>query len=468
LLFFNTVLVAQSITWQKSYNSVYNRNDFAEDVCQADSGNFFVVGSVKTYPGNYGLIYLFKIDKYGDTLWTRFVGDSINGGSFGKAITSSGDGGCVITGWQGYYTYAIKYNSNGYVVWEKLFGGAIEQTYDIMKTDDGNFIGCGRKSFDFGLIFKIDSFGNLLWQKQYSAGYSKTFRKVVPAIDNGYVLIGTIRNSQIDTPRGLITKIDTGGNIIWEKNFIEITGTSIFDIDTTNNQYLICGPTDDTNYNSKIFFKRFNINGEEIYNKLFTANDEEFYPQIKSINRNLYLMSIIRDTFTTTLQNYTKIIFTDSVGNILKQKNYFSSDDLEIISLKVIDNNSFMLVGSVDELSTIWADAYLIKTDTTLVAIPIKINSNNINIPDKFSIYNYPNPFNTNTEIHFEIYKNSRIKIVMYDITGKEVQELVNNDLKVGIYETNFNAGNLASGVYFITLYANNIKQITKKIVLLK
>jgi tetratricopeptide (TPR) repeat protein len=96
------------------------------------------------------------------------------------------------------------------------------------------------------------------------------------------------------------------------------------------------------------------------------------------------------------------------------------------------------------------------------------------NLPTVFRIsQNYPNPFNPVTKINYDLPKDSKVKIVIYDILGREVKRLVNNELKTaGSYIVDFNASNYASGVYFYRIEAeepNGNKFVdSKKMVLLK
>jgi len=96
------------------------------------------------------------------------------------------------------------------------------------------------------------------------------------------------------------------------------------------------------------------------------------------------------------------------------------------------------------------------------------------NIPLVFRLsQNYPNPFNPVTKINYDLPKDSKVKIVIYDILGREVKRLVNNELKTaGSYIVDFNASNYASGVYFYRIEAeepNGNKFVdSKKMVLLK
>jgi photosystem II stability/assembly factor-like uncharacterized protein len=89
-------------------------------------------------------------------------------------------------------------------------------------------------------------------------------------------------------------------------------------------------------------------------------------------------------------------------------------------------------------------------------------------IPYSFSLFqNYPNPFNPTTKIKFEIAKAGDVKIVVYDVSGREVQTLVDDALKPDTYETVFNGAMLTSGIYFCRLSAGDFIQ-TRRMVMIK
>ncbi|MCX6157088.1 MAG: T9SS type A sorting domain-containing protein [Ignavibacteriae bacterium] len=95
-----------------------------------------------------------------------------------------------------------------------------------------------------------------------------------------------------------------------------------------------------------------------------------------------------------------------------------------------------------------------------------------IGAPKKFTLsQNYPNPFNPSTKIDYEIPADSKVNIVIYDISGKEVQQIVNEYHKAGYYTAQFNASQLSSGTYFYKLSVNNTtgtEVLTKKMTLIK
>lgn len=89
--------------------------------------------------------------------------------------------------------------------------------------------------------------------------------------------------------------------------------------------------------------------------------------------------------------------------------------------------------------------------------------------PVHFSLgQNYPNPFNPVTRIDFTLAKNSDVKMLVFDVLGRQVEELVNGKLPEGNHTVEFEANNLSSGMYFYSFYLNGSLVDTKKMILLK
>jgi hypothetical protein len=90
-------------------------------------------------------------------------------------------------------------------------------------------------------------------------------------------------------------------------------------------------------------------------------------------------------------------------------------------------------------------------------------------LPMKFSLsQNYPNPFNPNTKINFSVLKEADIRIVVYDVLGREIRMLINAKYKSGSYTAELNGGELASGLYFYSMYIDGVLFETKKMILMK
>ncbi len=99
--------------------------------------------------------------------------------------------------------------------------------------------------------------------------------------------------------------------------------------------------------------------------------------------------------------------------------------------------------------------------------IPLAIAENfNNTIPGSYSLHqNYPNPFIQETNIKFNIAQLTDVKIVVYDITGREIKTLVNEILTPGMYVASFDGSLLKSGVYFYKITAGGYSE-TKRMML--
>jgi len=130
------------------------------------------------------------------------------------------------------------------------------------------------------------------------------------------------------------------------------------------------------------------------------------------------------------------------------------------------------IVGYLDSLAGAVING-IVYGDTSMTGVK-KISSS---VPEKFSLYqNYPNPFNPITKIKFDLPKSNltlseakglNVQLKVYDILGREVATLVNEQLKPGTYEVEWVASNHPSGVYFYTLTTADYT-ITKRMVLVK
>jgi hypothetical protein len=98
----------------------------------------------------------------------------------------------------------------------------------------------------------------------------------------------------------------------------------------------------------------------------------------------------------------------------------------------------------------------------------LSVNNPTNFLPVEFNLsQNYPNPFNPVTTIKYSVPKTSHITLVIYDLLGREIKTLINEEKYSGNYTVKFDGTNLSSGVYFYVMKANNFVE-TKKLVLLK
>lgn len=278
-----------NIIWEKSYG--YAGHDHAYSLIQTNDGGYFMTGFLDVTAsggeGNsrnstsfrrhgIGEFWCHKLDASGNVQWRRYFGGANNDRSYD--VVQANDGGYVVTGFSesndfditnnhGSYDYwVIKLDSEGNLLWEKSFGGSeVDQSRAIIKTSDNSYIIAGNSfstdgditsnlgSSDFWLI-KINDLGNLIWSKNYGGSdfdYATSIRKS----SNGYVVAGYSQstNNHLNSNHGnndfWVMKIDHHGSLLWQKNF----GGSGFDlamdaIETLDNHIIIVGETESNDY----------------------------------------------------------------------------------------------------------------------------------------------------------------------------------------------------------------------------
>lgn len=151
--------------------------------------------------------------------------------------------------------------------------------------------------------------------------------------------------------------------------------------------------------------------------------------------------------------------FNVTTSDTLKaENNYWGTTILDSVEAHIWHKPDISTIGFVD---------YLPYRFTTL-------NENNSKIiPVDCKLFDaYPNPFNPITKIKYQVgadvrSQESEVRIVVFDILGKEVKTLINQNQKPGVYEVSFDGSKLSSGIYFYRLTAGNFSE-TKKLVLLK
>lgn len=210
--------------------------------------------------------------------------------------------------------------------------------------------------------------------------------------------------------------------------------------------------------NSLSYLKNFN--GTAFVNYLI--------PTIGNYPYGIYLNDFNKDGKTDIA---TAFLNTSSIDINL---NTSSSPPFNTISYSNFFGVSTNLAGA-DYDSDGDIDLAVINHNSNSVSIYKNTDSNTINIkkldeiiPKDFVLHqNYPNPFNPSTKINISIPKNTNLKLSVFDITGKEVKTLLNQQVTPGNYQVTWDAGNAAGGVYFFRLTTNEYSD-TKKMLLIR
>lgn len=196
-----------------------------------------------------------------------------------------------------------------------------------------------------------------------------------------------------------------------------------------------------------------------------STNNGGSWTQTSLNNANIYGLTVSgANLFAATGANLTAGRWNSAMGGVFLSTNngvtwLDKSQGLNINNLLVapiLVANNYIFAGTNE---SVWRRSY---------AEIIGIKNISSEIPSSYSLHqNYPNPFNPSTFIKFDVAKSSFVILKIYDALGREVAVIVNEDLKPGTYEADWNASNYPSGVYFYKLLTDGFSE-TKKMLLVK
>ena len=219
-----------------------------------------------------------------------------------------------------------------------------------------------------------------------------------------------------------------------------------------------------------LFIQRFDLLGNKLWsNNLLVSDVISSKGDVglleSEMNSNILIWSdrrIPSGLYAQRIDKFGTKVWGDSgraISNLSPGTNAIISDG----------NNGAIAIWADDEpLNGIFAQQ--ISKNGNLGEVLTSINDdNNINTnPNSFKLFqNYPNPFNPSTTIKYAVGSMQFVTLKVYDILGREISMLVNQEKQAGNYEVNWNAANMPSGVYIYTLRVNGYTN-SKKMLLLK
>lgn len=238
-----------TLIWQNTLGG--SANDIAYAISQTTDGGFIVAGLTYSndsdVTNNHGLddYWVVKLDTGGNLSWQNTFGGS--GRDEAYSVEQTTDGGYIVAGFTGSNDsdvtgnhgltdyWILKLDSAGNLSWQKTYGGPKdEEAHAVQQTTDGGYIIAGytfsnaddvsgnHGGSDFWIV-KIDSAGILGWQKTLGGSSFDEGNSIEQTLDGGYVTAGntTSNNGDVTLYHGAVdywvTKQDSAGNLIWQK-----------------------------------------------------------------------------------------------------------------------------------------------------------------------------------------------------------------------------------------------------------
>jgi hypothetical protein len=413
--------------------------------------SFSNIGGDKTQPNQGGKdFWIVKIDAAGTKQWDATFGGLDNEALFDLQQTTDGGyimGGPSETGISGDKTqpsqgkrdfWVVKTDANGVKEWDHSYGGNDDDYLkSLRQTSDGGYILGGSSQSDITgdktapnmgkgdyWIVKIDAAGTKQWDLTYGGSGDEDLKSVFETTDGGYIMGGSSlsgasgnksQDSQGDEDYWIV-KTDVNGVIHWDARF----GGSDNDFlksmqQTSDGGYILGGysasgmsgdKSQPSQGESDYWLVKTNGNGAKVWDVSFGGDGDD---DLKTVQQ--------------TTDGY-------------------------ILGGKCTSGQS----GDKTQPSQGENDYWIVKTDAGGVATSVFSGV----VPTSATFTITPNPASVSATISFALNESGPVSMDIMDVSGRNVQTMLNTTLSKGIHELTFNRSNLAAGTYFVQLKTNN------------
>ncbi len=328
--------IAPAIDWAKCFGGT--KADYCMDICSLKKGGFAVTGFTYSNDGNitnnhgnddYWVIIL---DNLGNLKWQKTYGGT--GYEFSNSIKQTTDGGLIIAGYTTSNDGDVSGNHGGYDCW----------------------------------LLKLDSIGNIQWQKALGGSGSDDANEVLQTMDKGYIIVGTSTSNDGDVSNHhgtqnediWLVKLDTAGKIQWQKSYGSSNGNDVgYSIaQTTDSGYIVAGSSNGNNGDvsmnkggDDLWVFKISKSGTIQWEKTFGGSSFDDARSVKQTTDKGYIVagytaSIDGDLAgINTNQNYW-VIKLDSLGNIQWNKTFGGSDWDNAYSIEQTTDKGYILTGT--------------------------------------------------------------------------------------------------------------------------
>ncbi|WP_048149655.1 protein kinase [Thermococcus sp. AM4] len=215
-----------NVKWFKTYGG--DKNDWFNDVKIAPNGDIIVTGYTESF-GAAGSVWVLRLDNNGNVKWQKTYGRGYTDHAEAVAIAPNGD--IIVAGYTdhfgagGWDAWILRLDSNGNVKWQKTYGGSdYDEAYAVAIAPNGDIIVAGwTKSFGAGeydvWVLRLDNNGNVKWQKTYGGSKWDEAYALALAPNGDIIVAGWTDSFGAGKDDAWVLRLDANGNVKWQKTY---------------------------------------------------------------------------------------------------------------------------------------------------------------------------------------------------------------------------------------------------------
>jgi|GEM_PF-318826 len=359
-----------SLAWQKTFFG--GGWTYAHSIQQTTDGGYIVAGYTESFEAGGYDVYILKLNSNGTLIWQKTFGGSLD--DFAYSIQQTTDGGYIVAGYTysfgaGYYdAYILKLNSDGSLAWQKTYGGSSnDMAHSIQQTTDGGYIVAGY-TYSFGAgnddvyVLKLNSDGSLAWQKTFGGSYGDYAYSIQQTTDGGYIVAGSTYSFEAGYYDAYILKLNSDGSLAWQKTFGGSYGDYAYSIQqTTDGGYIVAGstyPFEAGYYDAYIL--KLNSDGSLAWQKTFGGSYGDYAYSIQQTTDGGYIVAGYTGSFG--FGDYVLKLNRD--GSLAWQKTYGGIWNDEAYSIQQTTDGGYIVAGYTASFGAGNNDVYVLKLDS--------------------------------------------------------------------------------------------------------
>ena len=309
--------------WTKTYSG--NGYSRGHSILSTSDSGYIVAGVTYSAASDNWDIYILKLDAYGDTIWTKTYGGTVNDRAWSVYATS--DGGYIISGETssfgigGYDIYVLKLNTDGDTLWTRTYGGiANDYSCSVEQTPDNGYIIAGRtNSFGAGnydiYVLKLNIDGDSMWTKTFGGSHIDEGYSVSNTSDGGYIIGGGARSfSEWCCYTVYVLKINSDGDTIWTRTY-DISNKCYSILPTSDDGFIIIGSTEMCTTIMDVYLLKINNEGNVIWSRTYGGSQADEGRSVAHTPDGGYIIAGYTFSFGGGYDNLY-LIKTDSLGNV--------------------------------------------------------------------------------------------------------------------------------------------------------
>lgn len=260
-----------NVSWQKTYG--YSGDEVPNSIRQTTDGGYIVAGRTTSFDQTNQMdAWVIKLDGRGNRVWQKTFG-KYGGYDAAYCAVQNGEGGYYVAGWTnsygagGFDFWVLKLDPDGALLWEKAIGGTSADTpYSCCLSADGGVVVAGGGTvgaggYDFWFV-KLDSSGNVVWQKAYGGTSSDLAMCVSPAADGGFIAAGRTESYGAGGVDFWVMKLDSSGGLEWQRTYGGSSTDWAFAVtQVAGGGYVVAGRTDSFGTGTDAWILKLNSTG---------------------------------------------------------------------------------------------------------------------------------------------------------------------------------------------------------------